>query len=60
MKCSNCSEDAAYTESSVNFSPAHYCVKHLPQHLRLGAEEGLYPLEELKSDKKKSVKEETE
>jgi hypothetical protein len=45
MKCSNCSEDALYTIAPVNVSKVHYCERHLPNHLRLGALEGLYPVE---------------
>jgi hypothetical protein len=63
MKCSNCSEDAEYTISPVYASTVHYCIKHIPQYLRLGASEGLYPVEgsqKTKSDKKKTSEEDSE
>lgn len=56
MKCSNCSENALYTIAPANVSTVHYCDRHLPNHLRLGALEGLYPVEVpvTASSKKKS------
>ena len=45
MKCSNCSENALYTIAPINVSTVHYCDRHLPTYLRLGALEGLYPVE---------------
>lgn len=45
MKCSNCDLDALYTIAPVTASKVHYCNGHLPDYLRLGALQGLYPVE---------------
>jgi hypothetical protein len=57
MKCSNCDQDALYTVAPVTASKVHYCNRDLPDYLRLGALEGLYPVETTApvSSKKKST-----
>ncbi len=58
MKCSNCDKDALYTIAPATASKVHYCNGHLPDRLRIGALEGLYPVEVPVStaSKKKSSK----
>lgn len=55
MKCSNCEANAVYTIAPAHANKVHYCSRDLPDYLRLGALEGLYPVEVPPSSKKKST-----
>jgi hypothetical protein len=60
MKCSNCSADAVYADLGPGFSPAYFCNRCLPAHLRARAEAGQLTLPETPKKKKKAAAPEPE
>ena len=57
MKCSNCPADAAYASLDPGISPAYFCNKCLPDHMRPRAEAGQLNLPETPKKKKKAAEE---
>lgn len=64
VKCTNCSNSAAYTNTDLGGNHTHYCVECLPNWLQARAQAGEFPLvtrieeaESKSSKRKKSVEE---
>lgn len=55
MKCVNCESLAVYKVNPPSVNEVHYCGRCLPEQWRPQASQGLFPLDEPLSTKKKSA-----